>query len=130
MRRGTKKTNTHPHRTSPFELDVTVTIQKGFLFMNEIQRIYQEVVEVVISVVGISCDNWRKCKCEDCVLLRKLIVKSLQFLGYSRRQIQACTLFSKTAISSYISDYSQSQILTRIYSEIKRKLNEKSVLRS
>ena len=95
--------------------------------MEEIKKIHKEVEDTVISVVGLSCKNWKKCKCEDCVLLRKLIVKSLQSLGYSRRQIQACTLFSKTAISTYISDYGESRILNRIWSEIKRKLTEKGV---
>lgn len=41
--------------------------------MTTLEKIYNIAEMTVINIVGVSCDNWRKCKCEDCVLLRKMI---------------------------------------------------------
>lgn len=45
--------------------------------MTTLEKIYNIAETTVINIVGVSCNNWRKCKCEDCVLLRKMITQSL-----------------------------------------------------
>ena len=95
--------------------------------MDILEKIYILTEETVTSTLGVGCDNWKKCKCEDCVLLRKIIVKTLQKIGYNRRQIATYTGVSRSAIASYLSDYSNSPILSKIDTEICRILAEKGV---
>ena len=95
--------------------------------MELFEKIYKDVEDAVISILGIGCDDWRKCKCEDCVLIRKMIVKTLQKIGFNRSQINQYSGISKTTIGVYLSDYSDSLILSRIRAEIKRCLSEKGI---
>ena len=72
--------------------------------MDILEKIYILTEEAAIATLGVGCDNWKRCKCEDCVLLRKTIVKTLQKIGYNRRQIATYTGVSRSAIASYLSD--------------------------
>ena len=37
--------------------------------MTTLEKIYNIAETTVINIVGVNCNNWRKCKCEDCVLV-------------------------------------------------------------
>ena len=95
--------------------------------MDILEKIYILTAGAAIATLGVGCDDWKRCKCEDCVLLRKTIVKTLQKIGYNRRQIATYTGVSRSAIASYLSDYSNSPILSKIDTEICRILSEKGV---
>ena len=97
------------------------------MFMDLLEKVYAIVEEATIATLGIGCENWRKCKCEDCVLLRKMIIKTLQRLGYNRRQMTLYTGLSKSAVGRYLSDYEDSPIISKIRIEISRKLSERGV---
>lgn len=105
-----------------------VTHKRIVLFMTTLEKIYNIAETTVINIVGASCNNWRKCKCEDCVLLRKMITQSLLHIGFSRKNIQRYSKFSKSSISAYISDNTESRILSILRSEIRRELSEKGVM--
>ena len=96
--------------------------------MTTLEKIYNIAETTVINIVGVSCNNWRKCKCEDCVLLRKMITQSLLHIGFSRKNIQRYSKFSKSSISAYISDNTESRILSILRSEIRRELSEKGLM--
>lgn len=36
------------------------------MFMDLLEKVYAIVEEATIATLGIGCENWRKCKCEDC----------------------------------------------------------------
>ena len=105
-----------------------VTHKRIVLFMTTLEKIYNIAETTVINIVGLSCDNWRKCKCEDCVLVRKMITQSLLHIGFSRKNIQRYSKFSKSSISAYISDNTESRILSLLRSEIRRELSEKGIM--
>ena len=83
---------------------------------------FDAVVDRVCGKMGVGCDDWRRCRCEDCVQLRRMVVKVMVKCGFSRRQIVAVSGWSKTSISEYVAVRSEGLAAERVMSEIIREL--------
>lgn len=83
---------------------------------------FENVVERVCGKMGVGCEDWRRCRCEDCVQLRRMIVKVMVKCGFSRRQIVAVSGWSRTSIAEYVAVRSEGLAAERVMSEIIREL--------
>ena len=83
---------------------------------------FENVADRVCGKMGVGCEDWRRCRCEDCVQLRRMVVKVMIKCGFSRRQIVAVSGWSRTSIAEYVAVRSEGLAAERVMSEIIREL--------
>lgn len=92
------------------------------MFMG-MEDFYFEIVSQVCKYMGVSCDDWRHCHCDDCVQLRRVIVKIMAKVGFTRHCITRLTGWSRSSVSEYISVRSEGVAVERLMSGIIRNLS-------
>lgn len=96
------------------------------MFMG-LEDFYFEIVSQVCKYMGVSCEDWQHCHCDDCVQLRRMVVKIMVKVGFTRRTITRLTGWSRTSLSEYISVRTEGVAVEKLMSCIIRNLSDREV---